>query len=79
MLATLLLGEFSPVDAAEGSGTNMMNIDSHKWEDKLLKQCGGEDLAEKLAKEPVEGGTVLGKISEYYVKRYGFDPGNFEL
>ncbi|KAL9537360.1 hypothetical protein MBANPS3_011845 [Mucor bainieri] len=74
LLATLLLGEFSPVDAAEGSGTNMMNINSHKWEDKLLKQCGGEDLAGKLAKEPVEGGTVLGKISEYYVKRYGFDP-----
>jgi xylulokinase len=74
-LATLLLGKFSPVDAAEGSGTNMMNIDSHKWEDKLLKQCGGDALAEKLAKEPVEGGTVLGNISDYYVKRYGFNPG----
>ncbi|KAG2194669.1 hypothetical protein INT46_005621 [Mucor plumbeus] len=74
LLATLLLGKFSPVDAAEGSGTNMMNIDSHKWEDKLLKQCGGDALAEKLAKEPVEGGTVLGNISDYYVKRYGFNP-----
>ncbi|KAI8645942.1 hypothetical protein BD408DRAFT_480214 [Parasitella parasitica] len=74
LLAALLLGEFSPVDAAEGSGTNMMNIDSHKWDDKLLKQCGGEDLAKKLAKQPVEGGTVLGNISNYYVKRYGFDP-----
>ncbi|CAO0802749.1 unnamed protein product [Mucor circinelloides] len=74
LLATLLLGSFSPVDAAEGSGTNMMNIETHKWEDKLLKQCGGEELAGKLAKEPVEGGTVLGNISEYYVKRYGFDP-----
>lgn len=77
LLATLLLGEFSPVDAAEGSGTNMMNINSHKWEDKLLKQCGGDELAEKMAKEPVEGGTVLGKINGYYVKRYGFDPGTW--
>lgn len=57
----------------------MMNIDSHKWEDKLLKQCGGDTLAEKLAKEPVEGGTVLGNISDYYVKRYGFNPGTAQL
>ncbi|KAI8984634.1 hypothetical protein BDF20DRAFT_834126 [Mycotypha africana] len=71
-LATLLLGQFSPVDAAEGSGTNLMNIKNHKWEKKLLDYCGGPDLVKKLAKEPVEGGTVLGNINSYYSKRYGF-------
>ncbi|OBZ87194.1 Xylulose kinase [Choanephora cucurbitarum] len=74
MLATLLLGQFSPVDTAEGSGTNMMNIRTHKWDEKLLYECGGDALKEKLAKEPVEGSTVLGNINPYYVERYGFKP-----
>ncbi|KAG2234041.1 hypothetical protein INT48_007131 [Thamnidium elegans] len=74
LLATLLLGSFGPMDAAEGSGTNMMNINSHQWDRKLLEQCGGESLYEKLYKEPVEGGTLLGNISHYYVERYGFHP-----
>ncbi|KAG1054122.1 hypothetical protein G6F43_003842 [Rhizopus delemar] len=71
-MATLLLGSIGPVDAAEGSGTNMMNIETHRWEKQLLEECGGPDLANKLHSEPVEGGTVLGKINSYYVKRYGF-------
>lgn len=74
-LATLLLGEFSAMDAAEGSGTNMMDIHSHKWNKKLLQHCGGDQLVDKLDKQPVEGGTVLGNISQYHVERYGFHPG----
>jgi xylulokinase len=74
-LATLLLGEFSPMDAAEGSGTNMMDIRSHKWEEKILHHCGGSQLIDKLSKQPVEGGTVLGNINAYHVERYGFHPG----
>lgn len=65
------------MDAAEGSGTNMMNINTHQWDRKLLEQCGGNSLYEKLNKEPVEGGTLLGNISHYYVERYGFHPGKF--
>lgn len=75
MLTTLLLGEFAPVDAAEGSGTNIMDINTHSWDKRLLKHCGGEKLYDKLSKEPVEGGTVLGNINTYYVKRYGFSQG----
>lgn len=70
-----MLGKFGPMDAAEGSGTNMMDINSHKWDSKLLKQCGGDELHEKLSEEPVEGGKPLGKISDYLVKRYGFNSG----
>lgn len=75
MLTTLLLGSFGPMDAAEGSGTNLMDINSHTWNKSLLQQCGGKDLYEKLSKEPVEGGVALGKINRYYVERFGFDPG----
>jgi xylulokinase len=70
-----LLGKFGPMDAAEGSGTNLMDINSHNWDVKLLKQCGGEELYEKLSEEPVEGGTTLGNINNYFVERYGFNPG----
>lgn len=52
-----------------------MNIQTHKWEKSLLEKCGGDELLEKLHDEPVEGGTTLGKISKYYVKRYGFSDG----
>lgn len=75
MLTTLLLGSFGPMDAAEGSGTNMMDINSHTWNKNLVEQCGGRDLYEKLNKEPVEGGLALGQINKYYVERFGFDPG----
>lgn len=73
-LASLLLGKSAPVDSAEGSGTNMMNVVTHKWDEKLLLQCGGEALGDKLGHEPVEGGASLGKISSYYVERFGFSP-----
>lgn len=73
------MGKFGPMDAAEGSGTNMMNINTHKWDGKLLEQCGGKELYEKLAEEPVEGGITLGKIDNYYVKRYGFNSGTVHL
>ena len=74
-MATLLLGKLAPVDSPEGSGTNLMNIETHRWEEKLLTHCGGSELRNKLGLEPVEGGKMLGKISRYYVERYGFHPG----
>ncbi|KAI9256490.1 hypothetical protein BDA99DRAFT_466678 [Phascolomyces articulosus] len=73
-IATVLLGELAPVDSPEGSGTNLMNIETHRWEDKLLDHCGGVSLREKLELEPVEGGSALGKISPYYVERFGLHP-----
>ncbi|KAG0162861.1 hypothetical protein DFQ28_000738 [Apophysomyces sp. BC1034] len=72
-IATLFLGDLGPVDASEGSGTNLMNIQTHRWQDGLLEHCGGPDLRKKLGLEPVEGGIQLGKISPYFVHRYGFD------
>jgi xylulokinase len=74
-LTTLLLGDFALVDAAEGSGTNIMDIQTHLWDKQLLKHCSGDELYSKLDKEPVEGGTILGNVNSYYVKRYGFSPG----
>ncbi|KAJ8654623.1 hypothetical protein O0I10_009674 [Lichtheimia ornata] len=73
-IASVLLGRLAPVDSPEGSGTNLMNIQTHQWEDKLLKHCGGDSLHDKLGLEPVEGGVELGKIHPFFVERYGFHP-----
>ncbi|KAI9285368.1 hypothetical protein BC943DRAFT_306330 [Umbelopsis sp. AD052] len=71
-IASVLLGKLAPVDVADGSGMNMMDIRSHKWIPSILEHCGGKDLQEKLESEPVEGGTNLGAINSYFVTRYGF-------
>jgi xylulokinase len=71
----MLLGKLAPVDVSDGSGMNLMDIHSHKWIPSILEHCGGKDLQEKLKCEPVEGGTNLGRISPYFVARYGFSPG----
>lgn len=56
---------------------NLMNVLSCKWDDALLHACGGPELRSKIGPEPVPGGTVLGKISNYWVARWGFSPGAF--
>ncbi|KAJ2958816.1 hypothetical protein NQZ79_g5686 [Umbelopsis isabellina] len=73
-IATVLLGKLAPVDAADGSGMNMMDIHSHQWISSILEHCGGNGLKDKLGSEPIEGGTALGNISSYFVTRYGFSP-----
>jgi sugar (pentulose or hexulose) kinase len=54
---------------------NLMNVLTCKWEERLLQACGGPELRAKLGPEPVMGGTVLGNINTWWVKRWGFDPG----
>ncbi|ORY98614.1 hypothetical protein BCR43DRAFT_522717 [Syncephalastrum racemosum] len=73
-IATVLLGQLAPVDSPEGSGTNMMNIETHRWQPNLVEHCGGPELIKKLALEPVEGGVQLGNIHPYFVERFGLNP-----
>lgn len=73
-MATLLLGKLAPMDAAEASGTNMMDIRTHQWIDSLVEKCGGPVLKNKLCLQPVEA-MPLAPINPYYVKRYGFSSG----
>lgn len=68
----MFCGKLVPVDVSEGSGTNLMDINKHQWIKKLLEHCGGPELKNKLALEPIEGGQLLGLIDPFYVQRYGF-------
>lgn len=52
---------------------NLMNIKTKQWDKTLLDACG-PNLEEKLG-ELVPSNKDVGAISEYFVERYGFDPG----
>ncbi|KAH7098272.1 actin-like ATPase domain-containing protein [Auriculariales sp. MPI-PUGE-AT-0066] len=70
--ASLFLGKVAPIEVGDGSGMNLMDIATYKWNDKLLDACGGSTLRTKLGEEPVLGSTALGKVSRWWVERWGF-------
>ncbi|CAG8611737.1 3821_t:CDS:2 [Ambispora gerdemannii] len=71
-VATLLLGKYAPIDVSDGSGMNLLDIYTKEWDNRLLEACGSE-LRQKLGEPEKDGFKVIGKISEYFIKRYGFD------
>jgi xylulokinase len=56
---------------------NLWDIRAGRWHEKLVALAAGsfgaDDLKKKLGSVPQDGGVHLGKVSKYYVQRYGFD------
>ncbi|KAG5335380.1 hypothetical protein C0989_001300 [Termitomyces sp. Mn162] len=76
-IPSVFIGRIVPVDISDASGMNLMDVITCKWSDILLNACGGPELRSKLGSEPVIGGTVLGKVSRYFVDKWGLSPGTF--
>ncbi|KAF9352872.1 hypothetical protein BGX26_009336 [Mortierella sp. AD094] len=70
------------IDAGDGSGMNMLNIDSKTWDPLLTKYIGqggannqgntSGTLEEKLGEVEASGRKVQGVVSKWFVERYGF-------
>jgi len=70
MLATMLCGDYAPIDVSDGSGMNLLDIKTRDWSNELLEATAPHLLA-KLG--PVASSeAIAGSIDSYFVQKYGF-------
>ncbi|XP_050729183.1 xylulose kinase-like isoform X2 [Eriocheir sinensis] len=69
---SLFLGAYAPIDLADGSGMNLLDLKTKTWHQPLLDACA-PGLAEKLG-TPVAAAEQVGKVADYFIDRYGFSP-----
>lgn len=77
-IASIFLGKFAPFDISDVCGMNLWDISAGSWCEKTLELTSGtfgiEALKQKLGSVPEDGGAHLGRISSYFINRFGFSP-----
>lgn len=69
----LLIGKPSPLDCGDGLGMNLADVQTRNWNPRVV-DASAPDLGSKLPKI-LDRDQVVGRVSDYLWKRYGFDPG----
>ena len=69
-LCSVLVGANAPIDTGDGAGMNLVNIETWQWDAELL-DATAPGLLDKLPEVKL-GDTVVGSVSEYFVKKFGF-------
>jgi len=71
-MASVLTGHSVNIDLADGAGMNLLNLKKASWDPELL-DATAPNLLQKLP-EPAHSTTSAGKISDYFVTKYNFNP-----
>lgn len=69
-MATLLIGDYAPIDTSDGSGMNLMDLRARDWSPEAL-QATAPGLEARLG--PLAAShQVIGLLHGHFVTRYGF-------
>ncbi|KAJ4304027.1 hypothetical protein N0V88_001632 [Collariella sp. IMI 366227] len=75
-LASLFLGTVAPMDISDACGMNLWDIPGNQWSEPLLELTAGKngvaELRSKLGEVQQDGGASLGRISSYFISKFGF-------
>lgn len=71
-LASILAGREAAIDHGDGAGMNLLNLAALKW-DPALTDATASELLKKLPEISRTTG-IIGTISSYFVKKFGFSP-----
>jgi xylulokinase len=71
-MASLLIGDYAPIDVSDGSGMNLMNLRTRQWDPRSL-EITAPALAGRLGPLALAHETA-GYVSAYHQQRYGFGP-----
>jgi xylulokinase len=69
-VTSVLIGAVAPIDCADASGMNLMDISTKQWHSAALAATGASGLAEKLG-TIVDSHTVVGTLCAAAAAKYG--------
>lgn len=66
-LCSILTGKLQGIDESDAAGTRLFNVEGRKWDERLCKEAGGEDIDLRglMGEVELDGGRSLGTVSEW--------------